>query len=219
MTKPAAIIFDWDGTLVDSFGFLLAAHNHARANMKMPPVTDSDFRAVFGKSRETVYQTLYGARGEEARGHFTSYVQQNHKKDVRPLPGAAQLLETMRAHNIQSAIVSNKQGSFVRAEIEALGWTAHFGTVIAAGETQADKPAPDPLDMAIENLKLNKNSDKIWYVGDSETDALCAKNASIPFIALRGDPSFDIWISKYTPIKIFEDCRALREFLLQAASN
>ena len=116
---PKAVFFDWDGTLVDSFAFLHAAHNYTRAQFGMDSFSLDVFAMYFGQPREKLYAEIYGADNiEAAKGHFEHYVYSNHAKDLKPLPGAKELLETLEGLGIPCGVVTNKKGDLVRKEIE-----------------------------------------------------------------------------------------------------
>jgi phosphoglycolate phosphatase len=213
--KPKAIFLDWDGTLVDSFAFLLTAHNHVRNIFGMPPFTADEFMKYFGMPRDTLYQKLYEKNKLEAKTHFEAFVIQKHLKYLKPLPGADGLVRTIHELGLKSGVVSNKKGEFVRREIEHFGWTPLFSAIVGSGEAPQDKPSPDPLLLALTLSGLEGQADETWYVGDSETDALCAKQAGSPLVLIDHGHNLTGWIGEYKPILIIKNCGELSDFLLQ----
>lgn len=176
--KPAAILFDWDGTLVDSYGFLNNAHNTVLQQFGMTPMPEGGFQAYFGLPRDQLFIDIYGAnRAEDAKLGFEQYYLANHLHDLSVLPGVPEMLETIAGQDIVTGVVSNKKPKFLQAEVDHLGWGRYFGdVVIGAGMAEADKPDPAPLLMAAKKLGIT-DMRSIWYVGDTHIDALCAQAA------------------------------------------
>lgn len=215
LQRPDAIFLDWDGTLVDSFAFLLEAHNHVRAIFKLEPFTAAIFTQWFGMPREQLYEKLYGKHGAEAKRHFEEFVFRHHLKYLKPLPGADRLVRTIFDMKIISGVVSNKKGSFIRAEIDSFGWTPLLNAIVGAGEAPNDKPAADPLLLGISLAKPDLSPSNVWYVGDSETDAKCTLNAGSIMVLIDHGHNLSGWVNSYTPSLIVQNCTELSEFLLQ----
>ncbi len=94
-------------------------------------------------------------------------------------------------------VVSNKAGRFLRAEVTHLGWAAHFGAVVGAGDASADKPDPAPILLALD--RLGRGADRsVWYVGDTALDMAAARAAGVTAV-LVGDASHDGGIDRAAP--------------------
>jgi phosphoglycolate phosphatase len=215
LKKPSAIFLDWDGTLVDSFAFLLKAHNHVRNIIGLEAFTAERFMEYFGQPREVLYRNLYGKEAATAKMHFEDFVVRHHLKFLKPLPGADTLMRIIASLKIPCGIVSNKKGDFIRAEIDNFGWTPLLDAIVGAGEAPQDKPAADPLLLAMALAKSDKNPANVWYIGDSETDAECAKNAGCISILIDHGNNISGWIDRYEPALIIKNCQELTDFLLQ----
>ncbi len=218
ITLPHAIFFDWDGTLADSYKFLEGAHNHVRRELGLPAFRGDEFKSYFGHPREKLYVELYGEHIERAKTLFGEYVSKNHMEHLRPITGAKVLLDAALNLGIVMGVISNKKGEYLRQEIKGFGWQHYFKTVIGAGEAPNDKPAGDPLIMAAETCGY-KSMDGIWYVGDTDVDLQCAKNASCASVFMAYDTRSDEWTKLYKPLLIFKNCDSIAEFLLQCPIN
>ncbi len=215
VAMPKAMFFDWDGTLVDSFSFLHKTHNHVRGIFGMGGFTLDEFRGYFGQPREKLYAEIYGAeRIEEAKGHFEAFVVANHH-EIQPIKGARDVLETLAALGVPMGIVTNKKGTLVRKEIENHRWSDFFVSVVGAGEASADKPSAAPLFLAIEKSGLDIAPKDIWYVGDTQTDLACAKEAGAPCVFIEDLKAHQGLIEEYKPALIFDNCENFAAFLLQ----
>jgi phosphoglycolate phosphatase len=94
-------------------------------------------------------------------------------------------------------VVSNKAGRFLRAEVTHLGWSAHFGTVIGAGDAAADKPDAAPILLALDHL-AQAAGPSVWYLGDTALDMAAARAAGVTAV-LVGDASHDGGIDRARP--------------------
>lgn len=179
---PEAIFFDWDGTLVDSYGFLNGAHNNVRSQFGMEPLPEGGFARFFGLPREQLFIDIYGNRSEEAKAAFEKYYLANHLHDLEVLDGVEEMLECIAQSGIIMGVVSNKKSRFLQAEVLHLGWDKYFhDIVIGAGDASADKPDGAPILLAAKKAG-NLSSSKIWYVGDTHIDVQASLSAGCPCI-------------------------------------
>ncbi len=213
---PEAVFFDWDGTLVDSFHFLCRAHSHVRNEIGRPELTTEQFERYFGMPREHLYEELYAPHQDKAKTLFESYVNENHLEQISPMPGAEKLLDMLAELGIKTGVVTNKKPSFVLEEIGHLGWQKHFVSVVGAGEAKQDKPAADPLLLAIEKGGGHAGLENIWYVGDTETDLKCAREAKCISIFIQNQGNTEELIDVYQPAVVVKNCDELCGFLLQS---
>ena len=218
ISKPAAVFFDWDGTLVDSFAFLHAAHNYTRAQFGYEPFSLEAFEGYFGQPREKLYVEIYGAENVEvAKIYFEKYVIENQAEGLKPVPGAQNLLEVMRSFGVPCGVVTNKKKELVMREIEHYGWEDFFTSVVGAGEADADKPSSAPLLMGIERADLTHLSmQDIWLVGDTDNDLLCANRAGCKTILICEQTKSVDLLANYDVNLYKENCQELADFLLQS---
>ena len=212
---PEAVFLDWDGTLVDSYDFLFAAHNHVREKMAMPPWTHGDFAEVIPLSTRDAYAGLYKDEAQKAQDILYRYVAENHLDALKVSQGAEDLLRALRQRGIRSGVISNKRHDNLVREIDALGWQGYFGIVIGAGQTARDKPAPDPLLHACRESGIAPHAENVWYAGDMETDLRCAAGAGCASIfMLHGMGSKDL-VAKYKPYRVFESCVEAADYIME----
>ena len=138
--SPSILLYDWDNTLVDGWAGIAAALNAVFAAFAMPAWSVADTRARVRVSLRDSFPVMFGAEWERARDIFYAALEAQHLHHVAPMPGAAEALAAGAAW--PQGVVSNKAGSFLRAEVAHLGWAGHFGAVIGAGDAAADKPDP-----------------------------------------------------------------------------
>jgi len=199
LDKYKAVIFDWDGTLVDTCGLILDAHNHVRKHFDKPLWTMDNFLGAASESAREYYPKVYGERSDEAQVVLYDYVEANHLDYLEPMSDAQNLLELIKQSGLPMAVVSNKRHKTLLIEIEHVGYRDYFDFVIGAGVANKDKPSPDPLLDAINALEEGLSPQEILYVGDTETDLLTAKNTNSPFAFIQSEASRPDLIEKYAP--------------------
>ena len=192
------LIFDLDGTLLDTLDDLWASVNHALAHFSLHLRSKCEVRQFLGNgARYLIHQSLAApscassAPAEEAfvspdleervLREFQSYYLEHSLDRTRPYPGIPELLRTCRQRDYRTAIVSNKPD----AAVQELHRRFFADTIdLAIGEQQPAirrKPAPDMVLAALRQLPAD---DHVFYIGDSEVDIATARNAAIPCIAV-----------------------------------
>lgn len=180
-----AVLFDLDGTLVDSLEDLTAAVNHIRSAFSYPPLAADDVRLKIGKgARNLVQQTLPGTTDSDidrALNLFLEFNRQHIADRSRLYPGIADLLRDVSARNIKLAVISNKNEDLSSLILQALGINDLFETVCGGDSYPERKPSPLPLLKVAEILGVAPH--ECIMVGDSINDIQAAQRANIASIA------------------------------------
>ncbi len=208
LSNYKAVIFDWDGTLVDTCGLVLDAHNHVRKHMGHKLWTMDDFLGQASKSAREYYPEVYGDKAEEGMKVLYEFVDEHHLTYLKAMPQALEMLALIKEQNIPMGIVSNKRHETLLVEVVKMGWDEYFKAIIGAGYAQRDKPAPDSLLIAMSQIEQNLQPSDILYVGDTETDLLCAQNTGCPVVLIQSDKPRPDLIDKYNPKEAFENLSA-----------
>jgi phosphoglycolate phosphatase len=186
--RPRAVIFDWDNTLVDSWGTIHAALVETFEAMGHPPWTLDETRERVRYSMRESFPKLFGDGWEEAARRVYEAFERLHLDHLAPTPGAGDMLAAMRDAGLCLAVVSNKTGRYLRAEAEHLGWAPYFHRMVGAGDAPRDKPAADPLHMALAGSDIPAGAD-VWFVGDAGIDMEIAHNTGcMPVLIGTADP-------------------------------
>jgi phosphoglycolate phosphatase len=212
LVRPRAVLFDWDNTLVDSFGTIHAALVETQRTMGVEPWTFEQTKERTRQSLRDHFPRLFGARWEEAREVFYRAFEQRHLEHLRALPGAEDVLRGMAPHCLL-AVVSNKTGRYLRKEAEHLGWHELFHGIVGATDCKSDKPSPEPVLKALEGSGLAPGPD-IWFVGDTDIDLECARNSGCTGILVRPEPPGDGEFPTAPPVIHVREIRALRALAL-----
>ena len=176
-----AILFDLDGTLLDTLGDLTDATNYALAQFGYPPRSQEEVRRAVGNGAANQLRCCAPAGTaenviQEILALYKPYYTDHCQIKTRPYDGIAEALEAIRA-KYPVAIVSNKPDSAVKTLC-----ADYFPGIYALGET-ADCPRKPAADM-VQKAMAAIGAQTCIYVGDSEVDVLTAKNAGVSCIAV-----------------------------------
>jgi 2-phosphoglycolate phosphatase len=176
--NPKALIFDFDGTLVDSYQAITASVNHVRAAHHLPPLTEPEVRRCVGRGpayllKHTVPGTNLDVDLARYRAHHPSVL----RSGTRLLPGVAQTLRSLKQSGLRLAVCSNKPRDFTRELLLFLSLSALIEIVIGPEDAARIKPAPDMLLAALTQLKMAPA--EALYVGDMVVDIETARAAGV----------------------------------------
>jgi len=213
IVHPRFVLFDWDNTLVDSWPVIHECYCAVFDDLGMTPWTLAEVKERAHGSLRDFFPVLFGDRWQSAADVFFATFHRIHLQRLQPMSGAPELLQELRALDVQVGVVSNKVGKNLRVETQHLGWDRHFHRVVGATDALRDKPAPDPIHMALEGSGIAPGQE-VWMVGDTRADLVCAHAAGCVPVLLREDIPSDDEFSDCPPAIHARDCHALRALLL-----
>ena len=183
------VVFDLDGTLVDTAPDLCAALNHALGTLGRPPVPPADVRHMVGLGARKLIERGLAASGdaspervESAVPAFLAYYADHIADGSRPFPGVEAALDALADAGCRLAICTNKPVGLSRALVTALGWDSRFAANLGFDSVPAPKPDPGHLFATIAAAGGDRAA--AAFVGDSITDTDTARAAGIPVIAV-----------------------------------
>jgi phosphoglycolate phosphatase len=208
---PVAIVFDWDNTLVDTWPVIHESLTFTLEAMGHEPWTLEETRRRVRKSLRDAFPDLFGDRWEDARRIFYATFERMHIERLRPVEDACKLLTSLSSAGVHLAVLSNKTGVYLRAEVAHLGWSGYFDSLVGAGDAARDKPAPESLQLALARTPVGPGP-RVWIVGDAGIDMEIAhKTGCLPVLLHRdaGDTEFAPW----PPTHCFASCRGLLQYV------
>jgi phosphoglycolate phosphatase len=176
LKPPRAVLFDWDNTLVNTWPTIVECYHDTFTALGQTPWTALEVRNRAHGSLRDVFPSLFGARAGEAERVFYETFYRIHLERLEPLPGAASLLARCHELGCYVAVVSNKVGDNLRAELAHLGWQRWISRAVGAKDCERDKPAPDPIFRALDGTGIAPD-ETVWMVGDTPADLKCAHAA------------------------------------------
>lgn len=184
--KIDTVIFDLDGTLLNTLTDLTNSVNYAMEQYHFPTHSEDAVRRMVGNGIYVLFEQAipdgrnfpeYDACVKTFQEHYEA-----HKKDfTRPFPGILELLKQLSQDGYKLAIVSNKFDQAVK-ELCKDFFTPYITTAIGESQSIVRKPAPDTVFEAMK--ELGSTPDTCIYVGDSDVDIATAKNSGIPCISV-----------------------------------
>ncbi|MBY0430913.1 MAG: HAD family hydrolase, partial [Rhodospirillales bacterium] len=200
-----AILFDWDNTLVETWNCIHVAMNVTLRHMGHAEWEIEETCRRVALSLRDAFPVMFGERWQEAREVFYDAFRAIHLEELRPCPGAAEMLEQLAGLGVWLGVVSNKNGEFLRREAEHLGWNRYFRRLIGATDAERDKPDAAPVWMALDGSGVTPGAE-VWFVGDALVDMQCALNAGcIPLLVRPEKPGHNEF-SSHPPSRHFAGC-------------
>ena len=183
LTKPKAVIFDWDNTLVDTWPLIHEAIDKTMVAMAREPWGLQKVRDTVHKSMRESFPIIFGDNWEKAGEIYKNSYRAIHLDKIELLPNAMNLINKLEEQGILQILVSNKIGITLRKEAAKLGIDRKFFSIIGASDAAFDKPSREPVDLALLGSGLDPKKDVIWFVGDTIADVECAYNSGcIPVV-------------------------------------
>lgn len=188
-----AVVFDLDGTLIDSAEDLCTALNRLLAEEALRPLALSEVVPMIGDgAARLVERGILAAGGHVEAGslpvltrRFLAHYEPHAAERTRPVPGAAAALAALAADGLLLAICTNKPEQATRAILAALDLERHFAAVIG-GDSVPGRPKPDPAMVVAAIGRLGVAAHEAVMVGDARNDVLAARAAGLPMLLRRG---------------------------------
>jgi 2-phosphoglycolate phosphatase len=210
---PKAVLFDFDGTLGDSYPAITASVNHVRGLHKLPPLTEAEVRPHVGRGPANLLEQTVPAGDNAAnvaayRAHHPSVLHSG----TRLMPGAAELLRGLHERGLRLAVTSNKLVGFTRDLLAYLDVAPFFHAVLGPEDVAHPKPAPDMLLAALSHLGVS--APEALYIGDMVIDIETGRGAGVKVwtVATGSDDAATLALAH--PDRLFHDLGEVRGVLL-----
>ena len=176
------VLFDLDGTIVDSGWMILASYRHATQTVLGREIPDEVLMARVGAGHleDQMREFDAGKAAELARAYREFYAPLH--SELQAFPGMLDLLETLGDEGRRLGVVSAKRHDIVQLAFDALGFGETMDVVVGSDEAPRGKPYPDQILVALE--RLGADPDETAYVGDAPFDVAAAKAAGVHAIGV-----------------------------------
>jgi len=213
MSKPAAVIFDFDGTLADSYAAISASVNHVRASHGLAPLSEEDVKRHVGRGPIYLLEhTVPGTNVEQDlalyRAHHPSVMYQM----TRLLPGGREALAGLHAQGKKLGVCSNKPRIFTTELLRHLGIERYLSLVLGPDDVARPKPAPDMLTLAL--ARLGTTPAQALYVGDMVVDITTARAANVPVWVVPTGSDDRATLQRAKPDRLVDDLVQLAALLV-----
>lgn len=181
-----AALFDFDGTLADSFSAITASTNHVRRSFGLPDVPESVVRKYVGFGLPNLIQELVpGFDLAEGVSRYREHHATVTHAMTRLMPGVAETIPELARRGLKLAVCSNKMVAFTKDLVSHLGLASYFSEVLGPDDVNG-RAKPDPA-MVLEGLaRLNVSKSESVYIGDMSIDVHTAKAAGLPVWIVPG---------------------------------
>ncbi len=177
------IIFDFDGTLIDSYEAIGESLNHARAGFSLDPVSTEEVRRLVGHGLEQLIEQSIGAdHVAEGIRLFREKYDSICRDQTTLLPQVKETIEELNRRGYQMGIATNKPSYFARPILNALEMDHLFEEVVGPNDVEKAKPDPEMLEMVM--MRIGLGPDEVVYIGDMPLDVEAARRAGLPIYAV-----------------------------------
>jgi phosphoglycolate phosphatase len=207
-----AVLFDLDGTLIDSYPAITASVNHVRAQHHLPPLAETEVRRHVGRGpAHLLTQTVPGGDLTRDLVLYRSHHPTVMRSGTRLLPGVREALTALKAASRLTGVCSNKPRAFTRELLDFLHLAALVDAVFGPEDVAHPKPAPDMLLAALARLRVE--AAEVLYVGDMGVDVETARAAGVAVWVVPTGSDERSTLEAAGPDRILDDLRQLPELV------
>lgn len=173
-----AVLFDFDGTLADSYPAITASVNDIRSAHGLPPLPEDEVRRHVGRGPAYLLEhTVPGANIEQALARYRAHHPSVMRDGTHLFPGTAEALAALKHGGLHLAVCSNKPVAFTRELLGYFGLAPLMDVVLGPEDVARPKPAPDMVQVALSRLGVSVG--EALYVGDMVVDIQTARAAGV----------------------------------------
>ena len=189
MSQIYTILFDLDGTLVDTAPDLIEAHNHVMKKYGHKQKRLSDIKSLAGRGAWVMMQRSFKNEIKDEKtkkkmvDEFIDFYSKNINNESKPIKGIFEFLDWAKSKNISMAVCTNKREVLATDLLKKINMYKYFEYVAGADTFEFNKPDPRHLTNVIEII--GGDLSKTIMVGDSEVDSNSAYNANLPFVLVK----------------------------------
>ncbi|SFV51795.1 Predicted phosphatase [hydrothermal vent metagenome] len=176
------VIFDMDGTLIDSKKDITISVNYVRElNYKLEPLSEAFIVEAINKEVSNLPELFYGTQEYHKKDMlvFEAHYEEQCVKSPYLYTGIQEILDALKKANVKLSVATNAPTKFAKRMLSSLSIEHYFDVIIGADAVSHSKPSPEMLYRILEHYEYDKNRDKAMMIGDNSKDILSAQNANI----------------------------------------
>jgi phosphoglycolate phosphatase len=213
-----AVLFDFDGTLADSYRAITASVNRVRAHYNLAPLTPEQVRPHVGRGLPHLLEhCMPGADPELAQRLYREHHPSVLESGTILLPGALDALRALHERGLKIAICSNKPVPFTRTLLRVLGLNPFVDAAVGPEDVPRPKPAPDMILEALKRLQVS--ADEAIYVGDMTVDIQTARGAGVSVWVVPTGSDTQEALAAAKPDRLLKDLTQVPEFFRLATDE
>ena len=208
IVRPMAVLFDLDGTLIDTIGLLLECARHTFVG-RTPAPTDEEWIAGIGTPLRNQFAAYTSSEEEieQLTQRYRAFQREHHDRLTTAFPGVLEVLDELESRGHPMGIVTSKSNEMMDRGLEWVGIMRHMKTRIGMDNAKRHKPDPHPVQAALEELEYEP-SESI-FVGDSPHDIASGNAAGVTTVAALWGPFSREQLEPLRPAHYLENIRDL----------
>jgi len=207
-----AVLFDLDGTLINSLPLILYASRRTHEEMSIP-YDEEYFRSTIGLPIVKTAADIAAERAEEYLEIYSNLCNKFQDELITLYPNTINILEEIREHDLKIAIVTSRRRFSTESILKSFDLDQYFSACVCVDDTEKHKPAPEPALLALSQLDVT--NEYAAMVGDSPYDINCGNAAGCITAGVTWGMADKATLKQANPNKIFDDALKLSKWLLR----
>jgi len=216
MAKFPVVLFDFDGTLVESGPGILQAMRYMLNEMGHPPMTEEELRSFIGPPLEESFRDMLGYHGEDLERSLAAFrkcLRENGIKVLRAYPGVPEMLKRLQAAGVKTGVATCKGDKTAHLHADVVGISQYLDDIVGVSDENGCSSKADVIRLLMEHLNASKED--VVIIGDRMYDCEGAKEVGIPCMGVLYGYGDKEELSAYDPIYLAETPEAIADFLLE----
>ncbi len=213
MNKFDGIIFDIDGTILQSNKLIFATFNYVTEKYLGKTTTPEEIIALFGPTEGVIIKQLFENNFDNVMTEYYQFYSDNHDKMAKVFDGITELIDELKGRKTFLSIYTGKGKGSTEITLDKLGIRDKFDMIVTGDDIVGHKPSPEGVDVFVN--KYNLNRDRVLMIGDAPPDVKVAKTTGIKIASVLWDSYAKEEVLKMNSDYYFNTVEELREFLLR----
>ena len=211
-TKFDGIIFDIDGTIVESNQLIFATFNYVTEKYLGKSTSPEEIIALFGPTEGVIIEQLFSDNFSAVMTDYYKFYRENHSKMAKVFDGIVELIDNLKSKNIFLSVYTGKGKGSTEITLDELGIRDKFDLVVTGDDIIGHKPSPEGVELFLKKYNLDRN--RVLMIGDAPPDVKAARATGIRIASVLWDSYAKEEVLKMNSDYYFNTVEELSNFLL-----